>query len=322
MFADINKKFKMGKVPKNPRVVATPGSRPMKTGTGGSGKKSGGKKTAAGSSGKEGGKKGGVGGSGKKAGVGSSGKKAAAGSSGKKAAAGSSGSSGGGSSSSVGTPKSRNRKRKGTSRKDNYRTKYVMEDMNEAVRLVREEGYSVAGAAEQLKVPRMTLTDRLKKYSDPTKAPKVGRPQELSAEVEKAIVDCLCLCAEFKYPMRKRDLQKLVQSYVQENSVLVRWVDGKPGKDWIRNFQKRWKHRVVVKKPTNIKRSRAQISPKIIRDFFSHLEVTLQGVEPAHFFNYDESNVKDDPGRYRSNIIEYGRKKHRQYVIIITVTVL
>jgi hypothetical protein len=42
----------------------------------------------------------------------------------------------------------------------------------------------MAGAAEQFKVPRMTLTDRLKKYSDPTKAPKVGRPQELSAEVE------------------------------------------------------------------------------------------------------------------------------------------
>jgi hypothetical protein len=97
-----------------------------KIGTGGSGKKA-----AAGGSSKEGGKKGGVSGSGKKAGVCSSGKKAAA---------GSSGSSGGGNSSSVGMPKSRNRKRKGTSRKDNYRTKYVMEDMNKAVRLVREKG--------------------------------------------------------------------------------------------------------------------------------------------------------------------------------------
>jgi hypothetical protein len=65
----------------------------------------------------------------------------------------------------------------------------------------------------------------------------------------------------------------------------------------------RWKHRVVVKKPTNIKRRRAQISPRIIRDLFLHLEVTLQGDEPAHFFNYDETNVKDDPGRYHLNII-------------------
>jgi transposase-like protein len=271
----------MGKVPKNPRVVATPGSQ--KPSAGSSKRSTGGRKKAGG-----GGKK--AGGDGKKAGGG--GKKAGGG--GNKAV-GDRGSVG----SSSGTPK-RKSKKKGTSRKENYRTKYTMEDMKEAVRLVKEEGYSVSAAATEMKVPRMTLNDRISKYPDPTKEPKVGRPQELTVEEEEAIVGCLCLCAEFKFPMRKRDLQKLVQAYVLENGVLVRWVDGKPGKDWVRNFQKRWKHRVVVKKPTNIKRSRAQVSPSTIREFFTHLTPTMEGVLPAHFFNYDETNIKDDPGTYLS----------------------
>jgi hypothetical protein len=51
-----------------------------------------------------------------------------------------------------------------------------------------------------------------------------------------------------------------------------------------------------VKKPTNIKRSRAQVSPQIIRKFFTHLAPNIQGVPATHFFNYDETNLRDDPG--------------------------
>jgi hypothetical protein len=51
-----------------------------------------------------------------------------------------------------------------------------------------------------------------------------------------------------------------------------------------------------VKKPTNIKRSRAMISPQVIRKFFDHLAPNLEGVQASHFFNYDETNLRDDPG--------------------------
>jgi transposase-like protein len=135
--------------------------------------------------------------------------------------------------------------KKGTARKDNYRSKYTREDMDEAVRLVLEEKYSIASAAKALNsvkknaVPRMTLNDRIN-TDRPTVQPKVGRPQELSPAVEEAIVKCLIMCAEFQYPMRKRDVQLLVQSYVVENNVETRWPDGKPGKQgstiWFKNI--------------------------------------------------------------------------------------
>jgi hypothetical protein len=90
----------------------------------------------------------------------------------------------------------RNRK-KASSRKDNYRTKYSKEDMEKAVRLVREDNWSIMAAVKEAGVPRMTLGDRLKNFKNPMEEPKVGRPQELLLEEEEAIVKCLTLCAEF-----------------------------------------------------------------------------------------------------------------------------
>lgn len=193
--------------------------------------------------------------------------------------------------------KNKNRKRKGTARKGNYKSTYSEENMVLAVKLVQESGYSISKAARVCQVKRTTLNDRLLKYNDPQNAPKVGRPQELAPAEEEELVQCLSLCAEFQYPMRKRDVQKLVQEYVLANDVNVRWDEGKPGKDWVRNFTKRWAHRVKVKRPTNIKRSRGKVSPEILRKFFSYLAPNVEGVPATHFFNYDETNLKDDPGK-------------------------
>jgi hypothetical protein len=144
--------------------------------------------------------------------------------------------------------KGRRPKRKGTARKDHYRTRYTLEQMAQAVRLVREDGFSVAAAAKETGVPRMTLNDHMK-TAKPVEDPKIGRPQEIFKAAEKAIVDCLCLCAEFQSPMNKRDVCNLVQAYCVENGVETRWKDSKPGKDWVVSFQKRWSHKVKLCSP-------------------------------------------------------------------------
>jgi hypothetical protein len=141
----------------------------------------------------------------------------------------------------------------------------------------------------------MTLSDRLRRL-DPTEKPSIGRPQELSKKVEEALVKCLQLCAEFQYPMRKRDLQDLVQSYCVEHNVKTRWTNDRPGKHWVRSFKKRWSHCVKVKRPTNIKRTRSKVSPQDLRNFFTRLGPNLENIPPTHIFNYDESYLKDDPG--------------------------
>jgi hypothetical protein len=120
--------------------------------------------------------------------------------------------------------------------------------------------------------------------------------KELTPVVEEALVKCLEMCAEFNYPMRKRDLQDLVQSYCVEHEVTTRWKDHRPGKDWIKFFRKRWQHRIKVRKPTNIKRSRAKVSPSDVRSFFERISPNLDGISRHNIFNYDETCFRDDPG--------------------------
>jgi len=195
----------------------------------------------------------------------------------------------------VGRPLKFRKKRECAKRRD----KYSEEDMLEAMRLVREEELSIKAASKYInsvkknEVPRMTLSDRLKRPGENT---PLGRPQELSRDVEEALVQCLEMCAEFQYPLKKRDLQDLVQSYCVTNSVKTRWENNRPGYDWIRSFKERWSHRVKVKKPSNIKRSRAKVSPDDIKGFFERLKPNVEGVPPTHIFNFDESPIKDDPG--------------------------
>lgn len=96
--------------------------------------------------------------------------------------------------------------------------------------------------------------------------------------------------------MRKADLQLLVQGYCTEHNVKTRWNANLPGKDWIRNFRLRWKKEIKLRRPTNIKRSRSKVSPAIVRAFMERISQNLEGVPPSHIFNYDETNVQDDPG--------------------------
>jgi hypothetical protein len=47
--------------------------------------------------------------------------------------------------------------------------------------------------------------------------------------VEEAVVKCLEVCTNFNYPMRKQQLQDLVQSYCEEKGVKTRWLTPGPG---------------------------------------------------------------------------------------------
>ena len=66
----------------------------------------------------------------------------------------------------------------------------------------------------------------------------------------------------------------------------------------VRSFLKR--HSELCRRfATNIKKSRASIDEKVLTEYIDNLKITLQGVSPANLWNYDESNLTDDPGSKR-----------------------
>lgn len=79
-----------------------------------------------------------------------------------------------------------------------------------------------------------------------------------------------------------------------------------PGIDWVKSFLKRHSdlsERLVA----NMKRARAEVDEELLRKYVTNLEENLEGVPPSNVFNYDETNLTDDPGSKRC-IVKRGTK--------------
>ena len=67
-----------------------------------------------------------------------------------------------------------------------------------------------------------------------------------------------------------------------------------PRVDWLNSFKER--HNLTQRLSDNVKGTRAEVTQETIHKYFDNLSVTLEGVAPGNLYNYDETNVTDDPG--------------------------
>ena len=65
-----------------------------------------------------------------------------------------------------------------------------------------------------------------------------------------------------------------------------------PGPDWVRLFIKR--HNLTKLISDNVKAARAEVTRDVIKNYFNHLEKWVI-VPPECIYNFDETNVTDDP---------------------------
>ncbi len=106
------------------------------------------------------------------------------------------------------------KERRGTARKNNYRSRYLLESLQQAVEAVKQKKMSVREAAHEFKVPKSTISDRIQ-----GKHESLGRPTELSAEEEEILVERLTLMADWGFPLTSTDLCILIQAKFQ-NQIL------------------------------------------------------------------------------------------------------
>ena len=72
-----------------------------------------------------------------------------------------------------------------------------------------------------------------------------------------------------------------------------------PSCEWAMSFVLHHKDEITFRTCQNLKRTRASVSHEQITEYFKHLEETLkdgQQIPPQNIFNYDETNLCDDPG--------------------------
>ena len=84
--------------------------------------------------------------------------------------------------------------------------------------------------------------------------------------------------------------------YLEGNGRLSIFDNKLPGKKWAYSFIKRHKSKLAYRVVQNIKPSRAEKTPDEMNEYFTNLQLSLEGVPSDNILNYDETNLTDDPG--------------------------
>ncbi|KAB0804870.1 hypothetical protein PPYR_01840 [Photinus pyralis] len=172
---------------------------------------------------------------------------------------------------------------------------YREETLKNALADIKSGKKTIRQAAECYKIPKSTLHDKIKKK----KTKKHGGQTKLSSEEEKMIADGIIKFCEWGFPMTRGDIRLLVKGYLYGQGKKIKiFKDNFPGPEWFYKFLQR-QNILTERFAQNIKRYRANISKEIITEYFQNLEESLDGVEPTHIVNYDETNLTHDPGRQK-----------------------
>jgi len=79
--------------------------------------------------------------------------------------------------------------------------------------------------------------------------------------------------------------------------IINKFKNNTPGSEWVRSFLKRHQNVIGKRLTRNINKAWAGVSSETISEYFSNLHFTLEDIPPCNIFNYDETNISDDPGR-------------------------
>lgn len=175
---------------------------------------------------------------------------------------------------------------------------YSSEILRKALEEVQNNRLSLRKASRKYKIPLGTLSH--KKNQKHIQA--IGHPTAFSIQEEQAFVNHVLLLSEWGFPFDLVDLRKLAHSYLAKvDKKIAVFKNNFPSIDWAIGFLKRHKNQISQRMCQNIKKSRASLSAACVNTYFSNLEKTLtdedgRQIPPANIYNYDETNVSDNPG--------------------------
>lgn len=174
---------------------------------------------------------------------------------------------------------------------------YEDSTLDNALLEVVEGRMTLREASRSFKVPYGTLNNR---YNG-RHGSKPGGRQIFTSEEERAFVNNIMKCSDWGFPLTERDLKLYIKSYLDARGVVEqKFTNNIPGDDWVKLFLKRHNTILGERWAANIKKSRAAVTKTTIEEYFNNLQATVEGVDPSCIFNYDESNVSDDPGKVKA----------------------
>lgn len=179
------------------------------------------------------------------------------------------------------------------------RLNYTLESLNDALHAIRSKSLSINKAANQFKVPKSTLIDKLKNRY--TKSGNTGAPTVLTEEEEKCLVSWIIQLGEIGLPVSKAEVKESVAKLVKTLQRKTPFADGVPGDKWFNCFLNR--HPEISKRvPQKLTPARAKVTESDIRHWFAQVKAylvkeNLTSVlnDPKRIFNTDESGFYLSP---------------------------
>lgn len=152
-------------------------------------------------------------------------------------------------------------------------------------------------ASEVYKIPRSSIILKLKAIKNKSiRSP--GRACVFRNEEEDSFVQHVITMCDFGFPLTTFDLRCVMKTYLDSSGRQEpRFTNNFPGKRWVEGFLGRHKKVLSKRLCSNIKRCRAAVDDNIINSYFDNLAHVLEGIPPCAIWNYDETNLVDDPGK-------------------------
>lgn len=174
---------------------------------------------------------------------------------------------------------------------------YSTKNLLKAIQQIRKGKISINRASVEFGIAKGTLMNKIKnKHTS-----KVGRPLVLQKNEEDSIVHHMITVSEFT----RTDLCQLVKIYLDKSKrTEPQFKQNCPSLEWAQRFIVRHKQELTERVCQNIKLSRAGLTVEGMNVYFDNLTASLtlpdgSIIPPERIFNYDETNLSDDPGAKR-----------------------
>ncbi|XP_050302047.1 uncharacterized protein LOC126740161 [Anthonomus grandis grandis] len=179
---------------------------------------------------------------------------------------------------------------------------YSTADLQNALAAIRG-GMSQAKASKKFKISRGTLQNKLKGSHE--RHP--GHPTVFTPMEENLLTKTLSTVSDWGFPFTKADTRQVLHKYLEKKGRVVKeFKDNVPGSDFLEHFSTR--NNLSVRLAANIKRTLAALGLNTINEFFENIKDVLMDADPRLVFNYDETNVQDDPGA-KKVVVPRGTKR-------------
>jgi len=170
-----------------------------------------------------------------------------------------------------------------------YASSYTADRLDKALRMVASGKMSILKASKKFSIPYGTLYNK----SQDLHMKKVAGQYRLSDNAKRTLVNTINHLANWKVPMDSFDVRLLVKGYLDKQGVHDRrFVNNFPAIDWLKGFMQR--HGLTSRLADNVKPARAEVDSASVNKYYD--ELTMADVAPENVYNYDETNVCDDPG--------------------------